>query len=258
MHVAQPAAATLVAWGNAWLNGHAGLDDAVDEVERLCGPQVVAGLPAATPDTETPLRSALAGLRAEGLDGFRLALPAPGDPLGLPGPAPFTADAVQAGQAVLLTAPGTPLGLVPHEDRRGSSYVGTRWQVTSTGPGLPDVPSLPEADRQLTLAMRDATEAMLTVDGIGGAPPEWADAVAALRRPGETGTALAPGYPARAHRLAALAGRLSLVVGLVRDANGQVLSAGQARCRDEALRALDHAVRRALVAAHNSVFEPVT
>ena len=40
MRVTHPSAA-LVAWGNAWLTGHVGLDEAVDAVERLGGPHVV-------------------------------------------------------------------------------------------------------------------------------------------------------------------------------------------------------------------------
>jgi hypothetical protein len=74
---------------------------------------------------------------------------------------------------------------------------------------------------------------------------------------GEPAGGLAPGYPARAHRVAALAGRLTVVVELARKVESEGLTAEQMRLRSEALRLLDRAVRRARVAAHNSAFDPV-
>lgn len=258
MHVALPptgqAAAALVAWGNAWLTGHVGLDEAVDAIEAAGPPQIVGGLPGA--DGDVPLRRGLAGLRVEGMATLRLALPVPGDPLGLTGPRELNAAALDAGEAVLAGLPDGGFGLVPAEDRRGSSYLGIRWQAHQARAGVPDVPSLPEADRQLTLAMREATEALLAVDGVAGVPPEIADALAELRDPAR-GSALAPGYPPRAYRVATLAGRLALVVELARSLHGNGLSADQMRRRDDALRMLDRAVRRAQVAAYNSAFDPV-
>lgn len=258
MHVALPptrnAAAALVAWGNAWLTGHVGLDEAVDAIEGATGPQLAGGLPDEPGDV--PLRRALAVLRVAGMSTLRLALPVPGDPLGLTGPPALNAAALEAGEAVLVAIPDGPVGLVPAEDLRGSSYVGVRWQAHQARSGTPDVPFLPEADQQLTLAMREATEALLAVDGAAGIPPEIADALADLRDPAR-GSALAPGYPPRAHRVAALAGRLALVVDLARRMDGHGLTADQMGRRDEALRLLDRAVRRALVAAHNSAFDPV-
>jgi hypothetical protein len=57
--------------------------------------------------------------------------------------------------------------------------------------------------------------------------------------------------------VAALAGRLAVVVDLARGTEGAALSASQVSRRSEALRDLDHAVRRAQVAACNSVLDPV-
>lgn len=247
-------AATLVAWGNAWLGGHVGLDEAVDAVEEATCPQIVSGLP--DDPSDTPLRRALAMLKVAGLRTLRLALPAPGDLLGLTGPPELNTAALDAGEAVLAGSPDDSLGLVPAEDRRGSSYVGIRWRCYRSRPGVADVPSLPEADRQLTTAMREVTEALLTVDGTAGVPPQIADALADLRDP-ERCASLAPGYPPRAHRVAALAGRLALVVDLARRMEGHGLTAAQMSRREEALRVLDRAVRRARVAAHNSAFDPV-
>ncbi|MBF8190936.1 hypothetical protein ITP53_35570 [Nonomuraea sp. K274] len=225
----------MVAWGNAWLAGHVGLDEAADHVEAAGGP-AVAG--------EVPLRKYLANLRGGGLREFRLALPAPGDPLGLSGPASFNAAAVDVGQAAIAVLDDHNLGLVPTVDRRGSSYVGIRLDVHESGPIRHDLPSLAEADRELSDAMRAATETLDSVDGPAQERPER------LERGGE----LAPGYPARAHRVSTLATRLATVL---RVADERGLTSGQVAVRGAALRDLDRAVRRALVAAHHAIFEPI-
>jgi hypothetical protein len=242
----------MVAWGNAWLTGHVGLDEAVDAMEQAAGPQVIAGT-----KEELPLRRGLAELRVAGMTALRLALPVPGDPLGLTGPPAFNVAAIDAGAAVIAVLGDGAVGLVPAEDRRGSSYVGLRWTMVTAAPDAPDVPMLAEADRGLTLAMREATDALLTVDDVSGWRPEIAEALDALRTASEPSDALAPGYPPRAHRVAALAGRLAVVVDLAQGLDGQHLTAEQTRRRADALRLLDRAVRRARVAAHNSAFDPV-
>ncbi|GGO69766.1 hypothetical protein [Nonomuraea cavernae] len=236
MRPESPVSAILVAWGNAWLSGHAGLDEAADHVEKISGPTVVG---------EVPLRAHLAELRADGLRELRLALPAPGDPLGLSGPPAFNSAAVDAGQAVIAVLADRCRGLVPSPDLRGSSYVGVRLTVHDSGPVRPDLPSVAEAEQQLAAAMRAATEALGSVDGPAqGRPDRLAHA---------DGT-LAPGYPARAHRVSALATRLAAVLRL---ADERGLTSGQIAVRGTALRDLDHAVRQAIVAAHHAIFEPV-
>jgi hypothetical protein len=248
----------LVAWGNAWLTGHVGLDEAADAVERQGGPHVVVGVPGEI--GEVPLRRGLGALRMAGLTALRLALPAPGDPLGLTGPPDFNTAAIDAGEAVLAVTGERSLGLIPAEDRRGSSYVGTRWEVHETPHGTPDTPALPEADHQLTMAVREATEALLAVDGGQEWRPEIAEALGALReshRHEQVG-GLAPGYAPRAHRVAALASRLAVVVDLARSTESVGMSAAHTQHRSEALRTLDRAVRRARVAACNSVLDPVS
>ncbi|MEU8358565.1 hypothetical protein AB0C27_21375 [Nonomuraea sp. NPDC048882] len=226
---------SLVAWGNAWLSGHVGLDEAADHVEAAGGP-VVAG--------DVPLRKYLANLRGGGLREVRLALPAPGDPLGLSGPASFNSAAVDAGQAVIAVLGDRNLGLVPVPDLRGSSYVGVRLEIHDAGPVRHDLPTLSEAERELSDAIRAATEALTSVDGPAHDRPE--------RTP--RGGELAPGYPGRAHRVSALATRLAAVLRL---ADERGLTSGQLAARAAALRELDRAVRRALVAAHHAIFEPV-
>ncbi|MEV0594368.1 hypothetical protein [Nonomuraea cavernae] len=238
MRPESPVSAILVAWGNAWLSGHAGLDEAADRVEKISGPTVVG---------EVPLRAHLADLRADGLRELRLALPAPGDPLGLSGPPAFNSAAVDAGQAVIAVLADRCLGLVPSPDLRGSSYVGVRLTVHDSGPVRPDLPSVAEAEQLLSAAMRAATEALSSVDGPAqGRPDRLADS--------DADATLAPGYPARAHRVSALATRLAAVLRL---AGERGLTSGQIAVRGTALRDLDHAVRQAIVAAHHAIFEPV-
>lgn len=225
----------LVAWGNAWLSGHIGLDEAADHVEEVGGPVVVG---------EVPLRKYLANLRSGGLSGFRLALPAPGDPLGLSGPPGFNSAAVDAGQAAVAVLDDTRLGLVPSLDLRGSSYVGVKLDVHEAGPVRQDLPSVAEAERELSEAVREATQALAAAGG------------PARERPSHVpdGGELAPGYPARAHRVSALATRLGTVLRLAEERG---LTSGEIASRGAALRELDRAVRRAIVAAHHAIFEPV-
>ncbi|MFE3452017.1 hypothetical protein ACFXJ8_24160 [Nonomuraea sp. NPDC059194] len=230
-----PISPPLVAWGNAWLTGHVGLDEAADQVEKLSGP-VVAG--------SMPLRGYLADLRVDGLTELRLALPAPGDPLGLSGPPAFNAAAVEAEEAAIAVLKDRAVGLVPAPDLRGSSYVGVRLAVHESGPPRADLPSLAEAERELTAAMREATEALAGVEG------------PAQGHPGRVrgwGGELAPGYPPRAHRVSTLAARLLTALRL---ADERGLTSAQIATRSVALRTLNTTARRALVSAHHAIFEP--
>jgi hypothetical protein len=243
VHVDSSLSAPLVAWGNAWLAGHVGLDEAVDRIERITGPAVVR--PAAAQASELPLRRFLAECRGAGLHTLRLALPVPGDPLGLTGPPDYNGAAIEAGQAVTAVLADHCVGLVPAADRRGSSYTGVRWTAMDAETRPPDLPSLAEAEHMLTLAMRLAADALQAVDG-----PRQARRG---DRPQAVDGALAPGYPARAHRVAALAARLAAALG---DAGELGLTAAQRTAGTEALRELDRAVRRAQIAAHHAMAEP--
>jgi hypothetical protein len=243
----------LVAWGNAWLTGHVGLDEAADAMERPSGPGVITAIPGEP--GEVPLRRGLAALRGAGLTALRLAKPAPGDPLGLAGPRELTVAAVAAGEAALAELDGRCMGLVPEDDHRGSSYEGVRWLGhAANAVNRAAAATLAEADHGLTLAMRAAAET-LTGRGETEVRPELADALMSVRSAQRQGSpdGLAPGYPARAHRVAALAGRLSIVVDA---ALADATTYADDDVRRDTMRDLDRAVRRALVAACDSVFEP--
>jgi hypothetical protein len=106
---ALPDSVRLSLWFSAWCQGAASLDVARD---RIVGPDAahdVVGLPGH--DETVPLILALGRLRAERATGAGLALPVPGDPLGLGGPPAFNSEALDAGEAVVLS--GVDLGLVP-------------------------------------------------------------------------------------------------------------------------------------------------
>ncbi|RCV53655.1 hypothetical protein [Marinitenerispora sediminis] len=247
--------APLAAWGNAWLSGQVGLDDAVDAVERRTGPHVVGALAGADLPFEpgAPLRAALAGLRTAGLSAFRLCLPVPGDPLGLVGTAELNMAAIEAREAVLVRLADRQLGLVPREDRRGSSYVGVSWTPYPAADTVPEYIPLDDAEYRLNLAIRECTALFGRVDDIGSWGPEVTRALAGLRDAGRAPTdGLAPGSPQRAHRVAAMADRLAVVVRLAEEADGRGLSASQMESRRAAVRLLDRAVRRARVAAYTA------
>lgn len=235
MRAESPISAALVAWGNAWLTGHVGLDEAADRMEEVGGPAMVG---------DVPLRTYLADLRLRGARELRLALPAPGDPLGLSGPPDFNAAAIEAGQAAIAVLADGCVGLVPEPDLRGSSYVGVQLSVHESGPARPDLPSVAEAEQELAAAIRSTTETLAAVDGPQQDRPGRLD--------GASGE-LAPGYPARAHRVSVMATRLSAVLRLAEERG---LTSAQIAARGAALRELDRAVRRALVAAHHAIFEP--
>ena len=103
---ALPASAVLTAWLEAVRLGRAGPDDLASAVRGDAPRHLVVGLDGAAFELhELPRR----------LDGpASLALPVPGDPLGLGGPQHLNFAAIAAGQAVLCGG----LGLVPEEDAR--------------------------------------------------------------------------------------------------------------------------------------------
>ena len=104
----EPRSGRLVAWGNAVLGGSASPDDAAEAVRGADDGHRVEGVPGAE---GAGLTLALGRLRALGVTGLRLALPAPGHPLGLTGPPSFNSRALEAyrrRRAPMLLAPGYP------------------------------------------------------------------------------------------------------------------------------------------------------
>jgi hypothetical protein len=243
----------LVAWGNAVLAGVVSPDTAADQVSGADAWHRVSG-----PDRdETTLPVLLAGLRSAGVRGLLLVLPVPGDPSGLPGPPAFNNSALDAGQAV-LTVGGDPRGLVPTVDPvdpDGPPGVVVRWHVEAvlSRAGY-HLPSLAEAERELSETLREVTAALSELD-LARWRPQLAEALSEIRS-GSGAPGLAPGYPGRAHRVLASAQRLAAIADLVRTDPAGAAAVGSTATRVALLRPLATAARRATVAAFNSVAEP--
>ena len=97
-----PVSAVLATWLHAVRAGNAGPDDLADAVRGDDPRHLVVGLPERDVLDLHELPAAMAGP-------ISLALPAPGDLLGLGGPAPFNLAALDAGEGVVVGA----VGLVP-------------------------------------------------------------------------------------------------------------------------------------------------
>lgn len=225
--------ASLAWWATSWLHGHVVLDLVLDAVLADDATHVVAGLP----DVEgsVGLGRALSEIRVGGAPGFGLALPEPGDPVGIGGPPAFSAAALDAQEAVVAGA----FGLVP---RRVGAVV--EWTVHPASPRqLTDVG---EADRGLRQRLHDAAAALAALD-VARWRPEAADALMDLHHPPRL--APPPGTPARCADLAARALQARAIVALALDDDGGAVSSTQVADRRAALLPLAAAARRALVAA---------
>jgi hypothetical protein len=239
----------LVAWARAWRAGTVSYDDVVDETEA--GEEhLVSDAPGTW--TDVPLRQAISSLSKLSPDAIRLVLPVPGDPRGLPGPGPFTGAALTAGEAVVAG----DLGLVPqvrtHTSGSGDTFATVLWQVyplpaAPTGVVEPD-PAEAEAD--LSVAIAETTVALTRLDAAAWRP-ELAGPLADLRRP-DNATVLPPGFSPQARRLLARAMLYDRMLALAAEAT---VTGFEVQRREDAIRPLLTACRRALVAACNSPLE---
>lgn len=230
-----PVSAVLAWWGTAWLRGDVVPDLVLDAVIGDDATHAVAGLPGE--GGTVTLVAALAALRGAGATSFGLAVPAPGDPVGLGGPPGFNAAALEAGEAVVVS--GCGLGLVPSQV--GAAVV---WEVsTASRRPLPDVG---EADRELRRALVETANALAALD-VARWRPDVADELISLRRPPVV--AAPPGIPGRCLDLAARSLQALTIVDLALADDGGAVTAVEAGQRRAALQPLDRAGRRALVAA---------
>ncbi|GGO49623.1 hypothetical protein GCM10012286_47990 [Streptomyces lasiicapitis] len=226
--------------------------DSVHRVEGLPGESAPVGL-----------TLALGRLRALGVTGLRVALPAPGHPLGLSGPPAFNERALEAEEAVVAT--GAPYGLVPEVYEAGPEgaadaedvHVEVVWHCLPVREAPPaDVPSLGEAERELADALRETTEVLARLDVAASGPVAEA-AIDAYRARAERGReVLAPGYPPRAVRVLELAQRVGLLISVAyENGHGGAVSASEMGARAQALRPVERVARRAQVAAYNAYVE---
>jgi hypothetical protein len=240
----------FTSWTRAWRAGLVPYDDLPEEI-ALDEEHLVADAPGAW--TEVPLGETLSLLAKLHPNDIRVVLPAPGDPAGLPGPGAFTGAALEAGEGVIAGH----LGFVPevreYTSGSGDVFATVVWRVYEL-PAIqagPLGPSCGEAEGDLNAALLEATTALTRLD-VAQWRPELAGALAALRRP-DSSTELPPGYDQRARRLFARANTLDRVLSLADEsAPGGAVNSYEARSRDEVLRPLARACRRALVAACNA------
>jgi hypothetical protein len=230
-----PAAARVACWLNAFLSGDAPADS------------VISGLNAggsaefALPDGSAPLPAALllGEIRRWGAVRASLAMPVPGDLVGLGGPADFNADAIDAGLAVVVHGPD--IGLVPVTSGRHE-----RWRGAAAAPPtyLPDVAT---ADAALRTAVRETADRLVDLD-VAAWGPDVADALMNLR---STSSFVVPMWFAstRAAQAAVAALRILAVAEVAERIDSGPLTAAEAAARRDALRPLAAAARQALVAA---------
>lgn len=228
-----PVSGRLAWWATAWLRGQVVTDLVIDAVLAGDATHVVAGLPGT--GGSVPLSRALAELRIAGASAVGLALPAPGDPVGLGGPAELNAAALDAGEAAVADG----LGLVPRQ-----VGAAVEWTTYDALPRRLD--DVGECDRALRLALRQAAETLADLD-VAHWRPEAADALLNLHRRPEL--VPPPGVPGRCVELAGRALQALAIVDLALEDDAGALGAGQVAARRAALLPLGTAARRGLVAA---------
>jgi hypothetical protein len=223
-----PVAAVLAAWLDAVRAGDVGADDLADAVRGDDPRHLVSGLGEGAVVELDELPTVLDGP-------VSLALPAPGDPVGLGGPQEFNLAAIEAGQAVVVGG----VGLVPTEDAR--SVV---WQAFPADP----VPWVDERETAIELRATLTQVTMRLVDlDVAAWQPEIPDLLMNLRhrRP----LPLPPGYDARRAETTERAALCLEIVELARSGDGGAVSSYEMDQRRAALADLDRAARRALVGA---------
>jgi len=258
-----PRSARLAAWGTAVLAD--GLDPALavaavtrdDEPHEVTADFEVSATLGLAP--KGGLLDLLTSLQRHGTTGLRVALPAPGDMLGLPGPPGFNLAAMEAGECVLADdGPGTAIGIVPRVTEFGSVYepgAMVSWQAHAVGRRrVTDLGSVGEADRELRSALAEAIEELGRLD-VARWREDAADRVAAIRDGGLERGIIPPTTPQRCVQVLSRAARVRAIVELASEDDGAAVTQHEAERRAEALRRLDGVSRRAMVAAVNGIGE---
>lgn len=251
-----PRSALLACWATSWLAGETALPELVARVQAHDDDHLVTGLWV----DDLSLEQAAGRLRAEGVTRLRLVLPVPGDPIGLPGPGPFTGAALVASEGVLALRPdGSGTGLVPSVTSHGTALDGTVttvcWaaypvEVTGPDPG----PFLHEAEHDLRIGVVEAARSLADLD-LARWDPEVGEALHDLRRAARRGIdedELPGSWPPRARQVLVTARQLAGVLHLAGRDVGGAIAAHEAEARDRVLRDLARVVRRARIAAYNA------
>ena len=254
----------MAAWGTAVITAAAEPAQAVravtgdDEAHDVRAEMEVAAVLGLAP--KSGLLELLGALLRHGVPGLVVALPAPGDVLGLPGPPAFNAAAADAREAVLVMPDhGPAIGLVPQVTEFGSVCepgAMVTWQAQAVGRRrVTDLGSVAEADRELRVALNDATAEVARLD-VARWRDDAADRVAAIRDGGLERSMLPPSVPQRCVRVLATAARVRAIIELASEDDGASVTAHEAQRRAETLRGLDRVSRRAMAAAVNGLLDP--
>lgn len=248
--LAMPRSVVLASWASAWLADEADIDDVVRKVRGSDEPHDVSGMGTMS---SAPLGDALLALRSGGATAMRVALPRPGDPTGLPGPADLTDAAVEAGEVAL--AVGMPYALVPRIESFGppgdqGHFV--TWEWWDADP-LPPSAGLDEADRALRQTLLAAGDQLAHLD-----VPSWRPEVSQLLTDLRSGASAAPlprSFPAKAQQVAARSARILAIAEFALADDGGAVTGEDADARRTAIGELESTARHALCAAAGALTE---
>jgi hypothetical protein len=229
--------AALTAWLDAALPGGSSADDLTDAAAAV-------GLRRVRRDgAGVPLVLAVGRLRSEGFVRARLVLPAPADPLGLPGPAELNRRALEAGAAILLLTAGTDCAavLLPVDDDEWPVH------VVPLGPSVASAwPTVQQARAEFLRAVAghgaalDALDIAADARGLRGLVED---------EDGAPLPDLPPGLAAQRRELLARARLVAVLAAAAAADDGAAVSAAEATSRAAHLRALSTIARRAIAAA---------
>ena len=225
---ALPVSAVLATWLDAVRAGRAGPDDLAEAVRGDDPRHLVVGLPERDVLDLQELPVALAGP-------LSIALPVPGDPVGLGGPEAFNVAALTAGQAVVAGG----VGLVPEADART-----VVWRAYPAAP-TPWVDER-ETASELRLTLIDVTRRLVDLE-VAAWQPDIPDLLLNLRH--REPLPLPPGHDSRRRETTERAVLCLEIVELARAGDGGAVSAYEMDRRRAALDDLDRAARRGLVGA---------
>jgi len=223
--------AVLATWLDAARAGRVSPDDLADAVRGDDPRHLVTGLPERDVLELHELPAAVRGR-------VSLALPAPGDLVGLGGPASFNTAATDAGEAIVAGA----FGLVPEVDARTILW---RAHPADRAPWVDERQSAAE----LKVALADVTRRLVDLD-VAAWQPDIPDLLLNLRH--RTPLPLPPGYDARRVETAERAVLCLDIIDLASSDDGGAVTAYEMQQRRAALDDLARATRRALVGACSS------
>ncbi len=220
--------AVLVTWLESHRLGHIGPDQLADAVRGDAPRHLVSGLPDQPTLELIELPARLRGAAS-------LALPAPGDPVGLGGPAELTRDAIESGEAVLVG----DVALIPEIDART-----VVWRAQRADPA----PWVDERETAVGLrtTLAEVTARLVDLD-VAGWQPEIPDLLLNWRH--RPPLRLPPGYADRRVETIERAVLCLEIVDLARSVEGGSVSSSEIVMRQAALTDLDRAARHALVGA---------